>query len=193
VWEWIQSSEGNAFWLWFTVVPIIVFIFLLLVYISLPESWRIKRKEILMETSMPEMIPALYQRIGVAIDHTATDSRVLSHALTLARQNNAEIILFHIVEGVAVQLFGKEADDKEVRSDESFLHEIARQLQQSGMNVQPVLGYGKVAKELVRLSRENKIDLLVMGGHRHHGAQDLIFGTSISKVRHELSIPVLIV
>jgi manganese transport protein len=35
--------------------------------------------------------------------------------------------------------------------------------------------------------------LLVMGGHGHRGIKDIIFGTSISKVRHELKIPVLIV
>ncbi len=193
LWEWIQSSEGNAIWLMITVVPVVIFIFLLLIYISLPEAWRKKRKKIPHQISVLEMNPAKYQRIGVAIDHTVTDSRVLGHALTLAKQHNAEMILFHIVEGVTVQLFGKEADDKEVRSDETFLHEIAAQLQLSGIKVQPVLGYGKVAKELVRLSSEHHIDLLVMGGHRHHGIEDLIFGTSISKVRHNLSIPVLVV
>mgnify|MGYP001569857632 CR=1 FL=1 len=193
LWGWIQSSEENAFWLWMTVVPMVVFIFLLLLYISLPESWRKKRKEIPVETSAFEMNPAHYQRIGVAIDHTKTDARVLAHALMLAQQHNAEILLFHIVEGVAVQLFGKEADDKEVRSDEILLNKIALRLENSGIRVTPILGFGRVTKELVRLVGENHVDILVMGGHRHSGISDLIFGTAITKVRHRLSIPVLIV
>ena len=38
-----------------------------------------------------------------------------------------------------------------------------------------------------------EVDLLVMGGHRHRGLKDLFFGASVSKVRHQLSIPVLVV
>jgi len=35
--------------------------------------------------------------------------------------------------------------------------------------------------------------LLVMGGHRHQGWKDYIFGETIESVRHQVSIPVLIV
>jgi manganese transport protein len=50
-----------------------------------------------------------------------------------------------------------------------------------------------VPEQIIRLSRENRIDLLVMGGHGHRGLKDLFFGTSISQVRHALAIPVLVV
>jgi manganese transport protein len=56
-----------------------------------------------------------------------------------------------------------------------------------------VLGYGRVPKEIIRISKEQKIDLLVMGGHGHRGIKDIIFGTSVSKVRHGLKIPVLVI
>ncbi|HTP12149.1 MAG TPA: universal stress protein [Bacteroidota bacterium] len=46
---------------------------------------------------------------------------------------------------------------------------------------------------MIKLSREGNIDLLVMGGHGHRGLKDLVFGTSVSKVRHGLKIPVLVV
>ena len=32
-----------------------------------------------------------------------------------------------------------------------------------------------------------------MGGHGHGGLKDLIFGTTISPVRHHLNVPMLIV
>ncbi|MDD8018844.1 MAG: Nramp family divalent metal transporter [Bacteroidota bacterium] len=191
--EWIVGAGANAFWLWVTIVPLTVVLFLLLIYISLPKAWRLRRKEMAEIIPMYDLSPKTYHRIGVAVDHTATDARVLAHARTLAQQHHAEMILFHIVEGVSVQLFGRDADDREARSDETFLHEITRQLQGAGMNVKHVLGYGRVAQELVRLSEENHVDILVMGGHRHTGFGDVIFGTSVSKVRHKLAIPVLVV
>jgi len=55
------------------------------------------------------------------------------------------------------------------------------------------LGYGRVPKQLVQLTKETGVDLLVMGGHGHRGLDDILYGTSISAVRHALSIPVLVV
>ena len=56
-----------------------------------------------------------------------------------------------------------------------------------------MLGFGNVPKQLVKLANETKIDILVMGGHRHRGMKDIFFGASISEVRHKLSVPVLVV
>ena len=36
-------------------------------------------------------------------------------------------------------------------------------------------------------------DLVIMGAHGHGGLKDLIFGTTIDPVRHDLDVPVLIV
>jgi manganese transport protein len=190
---WIEASGENAAWIWWTVVPLVLAVFVLLVYVALPKSWRQRRlatKEAILQINLA---PARYRKIGVTIDRTETDNRVLSHARTLAQQHRAEIVLFHIVEGVSVQLFGTEADDLEARSDVTFIGEIARQLADSGVKVHRALGYGRVAKEIVRLADANAIDILVMGGHRHTGLGDLLFGTTITKVRHELKIPVLVV
>jgi len=191
--QWIENAGDNAIWLWLTVVPIIAVVFLLLIYVSLPKSLRMRRKEREKEMAPEEVLPASYRCIGVALDQSATDSRVLAHAQTMAQQYKAEIVLFHVVEGVAVQLFGKEANDLEARTDQAFIHQIASQLSGHGLTVKPVLGYGRVAEELVRLSELHNVDLLVMGGHRHRAIGDLVFGTTITKVRHRLKVPILVI
>jgi manganese transport protein len=101
--------------------------------------------------------------------------------------------LFHVVEGVSGQLYGKDAYDDEARSDLEKLEEIARRLGEKKIDAVPVLGFGRVPDQLVILSKEHEIDLLVMGGHGHRGFKDVLFGASISEVRHKLSIPVLVV
>ncbi|MEK6566110.1 MAG: Nramp family divalent metal transporter [Bacteroidota bacterium] len=190
---WFEDAGENVFWLWVTVVPVVAVVFLLLLYITMPKSWRMRRKEEPTGIPVLELPTVQYRRIGVAIDHSETDGRVLAHASMLAKQNNAEVFLFHIVESVSVQLFGKEADDQEARSDMAFIHEMARQMATAGLKVESALGYGRVATELVNLAESHKVDLLIMGGHRHRGLRDLIFGSPISKVRHQLKIPVLVV
>jgi manganese transport protein len=118
---------------------------------------------------------------------------VLSHAKTLAHQNNARLVLLHVVEGVGGQIFGTDAADNEARDDKEHLERHAEQLRTAGLQVEAVFGYGRIPKEIIRIANEQKFDLLVMGGHGHRGIKDIVFGTSISKVRHGLKIPVLVV
>jgi manganese transport protein len=176
-----------------TVVPASVAWLLILLYIGLPPSWRRLRKVVPAATSVFDLAPPTYSRIGVALDYSDVDGKVLAHALTLAKHHAAEIFLFHIVEGVSGQLYGKEAFDGEARSDPAQLSGIAEQLRKAGAQVRTVLGFGRVPTELVRLARDSKVDLIVMGAHGHRGLMDIFFGTSISEVRHQLTVPVLVV
>ena len=140
-----------------------------------------------------DIVSQRYNKVGVALDYGVKDEKVLSHSQTLALHHGAEVFLFHVVEGVSGQLYGKMAYDDEARQDKEHLERVAEQLRAAGLRVNPVLGYGRVPDQLIKLSRENGIDLLVMGGHGHRGLKDVLFGASISRVRHALSIPVLVV
>jgi manganese transport protein len=190
---WIEGAGPGAVWPWVTVVPCVVVIGLLLMYISVPERWVRWPKAAAPPRAPLVLTEPQYKEIGVAIDYGAMDEKVVSHALMLARQHGAVMHLFHIVEGVSGQLYGKEAFDNEARRDKEDLEVIAEQLRTAGVPVQAALGYGRVPGELVRLAREHRIEVLVMGGHGHRGLKDILFGASISEVRHQLSIPVLVV
>jgi manganese transport protein len=191
--DWISSAGNLAIILWLIAVPIIILIFIFLIYISLPKSWRRREPAMPSEIEQLDIVSRPFKTIGVALDLSALDSRVLSQAGTLAKQNGARLVLMHVVEGVGGQLFGKNAFDDEARDDQEHLEAHAKQLRATGLEIQAVLGFGRISKEIIRISHEEKIDLLVMGGHGHRGIKDIIFGTTISKVRHGLKIPVLVV
>ncbi len=191
--DWIAASGPYAIWLWATLVPIAVAAALLQVYICLPKSWKFWRKP---APPLPEkivLVPQRFSKIGVAIDYSAVDSKVLSHAQTLAKGYGASLTLFHVVEGVGGQLFGSEAYDDEARHDKEQIEALAEQIRKTGVETGTALAYGHVPQGLIKLSREHGIDLLVMGGHGHRGLKDVFFGTSVSKVRHGIAVPVLVV
>jgi len=193
--RWVESAGPGAVWPWLTVVPGAVAIALLLAYVALPESWRGRKAAAGVVSEMPPLRFAMphYRRIGVALDYGIKDSTVLSHALTLGKHHRATLYLFHVVEGVGGQILGTDADDAEAREDAAHLDRIARQVREEGLDVVTALGYGRVPNALVALAGEQKIDVLVMGGHGHRGLQDILFGASISEVRHKLEIPVLVI
>ncbi len=191
--RWISGAGSNAIWLWLTAVPLAVTGALFQIYISLPKSWKIWRKPAPRVPQKIELVPQRFSKIGVALDYSAVDPKVLSHAQSLAKGYGASLFLFHVVEGVGGQLFGSDAFDDEAREDKEHLESVAEQIRRTGVDVTTSLGYGRAPDQIVKLSREMEVDLLVMGGHRHRGLKDLFFGTSVSKVRHALAIPVLVV
>jgi manganese transport protein len=90
-------------------------------------------------------------------------------------------------------MLGKESDDYETRRDEEQLDLYRIQLQAKGFQSITRLGYRNRTREIVRIVREEKADMLVIGSHGHTGLKDFIYGETVNSVRHELKIPVLIV
>lgn len=134
-----------------------------------------------------------YNRIGVTVAFSDSDRKVLSEATSLARHHGATLYLFHIVEGAGGFIYGGEAFDAEAREDELYLQRVAEALCLQGVEAKGYLGFGDVPKAIVHLAKEHQIEMLVMGGHGHRGLWDILFGATISPVRHELSIPMLII
>ena len=59
------------------------------------------------------------------------------------------------------------------------------------MNIE--LGFGKPTTAIPKIINESNFDILVMGTHGHTGFKDMIFGTTVDKLRHKISIPLFIV
>lgn len=137
------------------------------------------------------------KRIGVALAAEHADAPMLAEAISLARTRGAELLLLHIVEGVGGQYHGARAGDVEFHQDDQYLRDLVARLRRDLVGAVPAidykLGYGGVRREIVRLAKEHKLDLLVMGGHGHGAISDILRGTTIDAVRHGLTIPVLAV
>ncbi len=99
----------------------------------------------------------------------------------------------HVVETASANYFGSAADDFETRNDHERLEEYAKQLQDLGYNITIALGYENRVAEILRIVKQENADMIIMGAHRHSGIKDYVYGATVDKVRHKLSIPVLIV
>ena len=139
-----------------------------------------------------------FRRIGVALEALPSDSAMLAEAIALAKTHHAELVLMHVVDGAGGQWYGPQTGDAESRQDEVYLQTLAQRLRQelAGQGVpgvEAVLGYGNPPREIVNLTRQNAIDMVVLGGHGHTPILDLLRGETISSVRHGVSVPVLAV
>jgi len=136
----------------------------------------------------------VYHRILVPLDHSARDRAAIAHAASMARLHGAVIHLLHVEEGAISQLYGTLASTAEEQSGEQYFRDIADSLDRQGHKVELTVVPGRSPRdEIVRVARESKPDLVVMGAHGHTGIKDLIFGNTINGVRHAVSVPVLVV
>jgi manganese transport protein len=190
-------TEPNPFyWKILIVLGLLVLVTLLGVVTIYP--FLLKRKTAALLTIHPEAkvlgtleLP-IFKRVAVALDFRSHDEKLLSFAVGQGIPAS-EFILIHVVESASAKMLGEVSDDLESRKDEEQLDSYVKQLRERGYSVKGRLGYRNRKEEIVRIVKQENIDLLIMGAHGHSGVKDWIYGATINHVRHELKVPVLVV
>lgn len=198
--KWFDAAGAARFWLVLGLVPALAAILLLLLYIALepylPLAWRKggrKTLEIPGRTAEPWKAPT-YSRILLPLDHTARDRDAIAHAAALAKAHGSILHILHVEEGVTSQIYGEMSSTAEVESGHEYLAGIIQDLKANGIQAELHISHADdPRREIVRMARELKPDLIVMGAHGHKGIKDLFLGTTINEVRHEIDVPILVV
>lgn len=187
----------NFFWKAIIILGGIIFLVLLVIAIIYPLITKRKVKDVQLQVHKSEklideiQIPT-YSRVAVALGFSNRDKELLAHAVKESNEFT-KIILIHIVESASAKILGSEADDFETRKDQEKLDTYVAFLKQKGLSAESALGFRNRHKEIPRLVKEAKADLLIIGAHGHSGMKDWLYGETIDAVRHQLKIPVLIV
>lgn len=218
VWDvlgvWLISSLG-AWWLWGIIVPIVVGLAALLVYLLLAPFIMRGWPELAPVAADTGLVPAgsrgvrgsgvpidpeplrwhsgSYRRIVVAVEIADADQNILEFLRRAQLSAEAELVFVHVAESAASRWLGEQSLDSESREDTSALESLAREFGERGTRSFVRLGHGDPAREIARIVREERADLLVTGLHGHRGLSDMVFGATISSVRHLVACPILTV
>jgi len=90
-------------------------------------------------------------------------------------------------------MLGTESWSLHGAEDQTYLESLTREIEEKDLAVEFLLLHGKPAEGIVKAVGEAGIDMLIMGSHGHRGLDDLVFGQTVSAVRHAIDIPVLVV
>ena len=88
---------------------------------------------------------------------------------------------------------GDDMQDRESQADKERLELYCAELGELGVESTYDLGFGTPAEQLAQLVASHKPDLVVLGSHGHRGMSDFVHGTTVEKLRHRISVPVLVV
>jgi nucleotide-binding universal stress UspA family protein len=136
----------------------------------------------------------MFKHLLVPIDLSDRNARLLGVALSLARRGGARVTLLHVVHRIGnaslreFQGFYRKLERKSRRK----LDAAARRFAAGGVPVRTAVVIGEPAREILRASAAQKVDLVVMGSHKvHPGSRG--WGTTSYKVGIACQCPILLV
>lgn len=137
----------------------------------------------------------MFKKILVALDHSTADAVLLGQVKELALLMQSEILLLHVSTGWKAQWQSdlNLTDSEEMHGDRAYLKTVEDQLRGEGFTVRAKHAAGSPAREILKTTREERCDLIAMATHGHRLLLDVIYGTTITHVRHASEVPLFLV
>ncbi|MEO5914447.1 MAG: universal stress protein [Luteolibacter sp.] len=136
----------------------------------------------------------MYHKILIPVENSAADQTILDHVKPLARLTGASLLLMHVADGWVARNYQNFnlAESEEMKEDRAYLETRAAELRAEGFTVDFLLALGEPSDEIVKAAAAYDVDLIAMSTHGHRFISDLLYGSTVSKVRHTVDIPVLL-
>jgi manganese transport protein len=136
----------------------------------------------------------MFKKILVALDNSPTDQAMLSPIAELAKVHGSELLLLHVSDGWAARNYNRFqlAESEEMKDDRAYLEKSADDLRAKGAEVKTQLALGDPATGILKAAEKEACDLIAMTTHGHRFFKDLLYGSTITQVRHRAKVPVLL-
>lgn len=139
------------------------------------------------------------KRILVPTDFSKHATNALKVAVQIARQHDAEIVLLHMLE---LPQQTSDALDRGNEIPEIMLYkklaiqrvdDLTTSEMLSGIKASNIVKFERAFEGILAISKENDIDLVVMGSHGASGFKEMFIGSNTEKVVRSSEVPVLVI
>lgn len=138
------------------------------------------------------------KRILVPTDFSESARHALGYGMSFASEYGAELVLLHVVEavpaGYASELFPVPMAEVFQQVSSYARGELARltaEAAQKGIATRELVVQGKPSAEIVRVAREESVDMIVLGAHGKGVLDKALFGSTTERVVRKAPCPVL--
>jgi nucleotide-binding universal stress UspA family protein len=148
-------------------------------------------------------VPVRYHRILVPLDGSSVAESVLPHAMRIAEDHDAELLLVHVAEMPELTEIGPaEAEDVELceklagrneRVARQYLDRLKSRVARHGVDVRALLLRGDVRGQLVKLVTEDDVDLVLLSAKGRSNRSDIPYGSVTSYLMTRVEAPILVV
>lgn len=138
------------------------------------------------------------ERILVPTDFSDSARQALTYGISFAQEYKAELLLLHVVETIPV---GYASDLFPVPMAEVFqemsgyaraeLAKLGKIAREKGIAVREIVTQGKPSSEIVRMAKDETVDMIVLGTHGTGMLDKALFGSTTERVVRKAPCPVL--
>ncbi|MBI5588396.1 MAG: universal stress protein [Deltaproteobacteria bacterium] len=139
-------------------------------------------------------------KILLPTDFTGASEEAAAYALTLARRNRAKLYVLHVVDtsheaaGFYLPHLSYEKLDKDLKAVASeMLERFCARTFKGYKSVERHVLAGEPYKEILKVIKGGRIDLVVMGTYGKEGIDRFFFGSTTERVMRKASCPVLVI
>ena len=147
-----------------------------------------------------------YHKILVTLDGSDLARQALPHAVEVATQHKATLVLIQVVPGLEQVVWVEysspmamnmapleEALRASIETTNAELNRIAATLGGGKLTTETVVEVGYASDKIAEYAREHKVDLIVMSTHGRTGISRMIYGSVAGRVLSERTCPILFV
>jgi nucleotide-binding universal stress UspA family protein len=134
----------------------------------------------------------MYDTILVTLDGTPSDRAIIEHIKELAKLAHSHLVLLHVADGWAARTYGPDAVSPEIGEDTAYLEKVREEFGLAGIPAQAELAFGEPASEIIKWVQQKGCDLVAMSTHGHRLLADIFLGATATRVRHNISAPLLL-
>lgn len=138
------------------------------------------------------------RKILFPTDFSESARHALRYGISFAKEYKAELVLLHVVEDIAVSYASDlfpvpmaRVFDELSGYANSELHKLSEEARARGVAVRELLAQGRPSIEIVRVAREEAVDLIVLGTHGKGVLDRALFGSTTERVVRNAPCPVL--
>ena len=124
----------------------------------------------------------------------------MDHAISLARDYNARLILLYVIQDISIaewyipsSLSVADLVDDMQKSAWKEMDKWAEEVSTKVKNVEKMVVRGVPFAEIIKTARDKNADMIVIGTHGRTGIDHMLFGSTAEKVVRKAACPVLTV
>ena len=144
----------------------------------------------------------MISKILVGVDGSDPSIYALNYAAELAKNNESELILVSVIPEIPILAGSRGLSERmpELQNEleierKRFIEEHGKRLRKNypGIEITSIIKTGSSSKTIVDLSREENVDLIVMGNRGTGGIVNWMLGSVSRDVVESCTVPVLVV
>ena len=141
-----------------------------------------------------------FSEILHATDYSKASTRALDEAISLAKQNHAELLVLHVIDPVTPYVTGDDIGGAELymkleettkQEAETSMKKLMEKLRKLKVNAKSLLLRGTAHEQIVRAAKSRRAKLIVIGTHGRTGLSKLLMGSVANQVVSTAHCPVL--